>query len=385
MASPDVGPSVGLKIVQICHDYEGPFQSICQQYNSALSECHVTTLFLRGKPDPKVIERTGGDEVVFLDQGEGALSGIKWTTIYQVYKLFKKSSFDLAIAHRYKSIYLAGLMSYFFSLKLVLGVAHEHKVFKRITRSLFVTFWRKQIVILGVSDSVTKDIDASCSGLMAQDRLHTLNNCIDLLKKTEILSSVESRQALGIAPETLLLGTVGRLVAKKNHALLLRGFAQADLPARSQLLLMGSGPEEKNLRTLAAALGIEDRVIFRGHVPDAFRYLRALDVFVFSSGGAEAFGVVLLEAMLAEVPIISSNAKGPAEVIKDTGWLFDLSKVEDLAKTISRVTCLPELDRRVRTTDALIRLEKKYSTTIFRRNLWNIKQMAEIKKYQPMS
>jgi glycosyltransferase involved in cell wall biosynthesis len=383
MANPESGRSEGLKVVQICHDYEGPFQSVCQQYSSALSDCHVTTLFLRGKPDPGVKKRTGGDEVVFLDQGDGALSGIKWTTIYQVYKLFKQSSFDLAIAHRYKSIYLAGLMSYFFPLKLVLGVAHEHKVFRRITRSLFVTFWRKRIVILGVSDSVTRDIDASCSGLKAQGRLYTLNNCIDFSKKAEFLSSAESRKALGVSSEALLLGTVGRLVAKKNHALLIQGFARAELPESARLLLIGSGPEENNLKELAVDLEIEDRVIFTGHIPEAFRYLRALDIFVFSSGDAEAFGVVLLEAMLAEIPIISSNAKGPAEVIKDTGWLFDLSRVEDLAKTLSCVTSLSEADRKTRTAAAIVRLESEYSTTRFRQNLWSIKQMVELKLHSP--
>jgi glycosyltransferase involved in cell wall biosynthesis len=381
MANPESGRSEGLKVVQICHDYEGPFQSVCQQYSSALSDCHVTTLFLRGKPDPGVEERTGGDEVVFLDQGEGALSGIKWTTIYQVYKLFKQSSFDLAIAHRYKSIYLAGLMSYFFPLKLVLGVAHEHKVFKRITRSLFVTFWRKRIVILGVSDSVTKDVETSCAGLKAQGRLYTLNNCIDLSKKTELLSSAEARKALGVASNALLLGTVGRLVAKKNHALLIQGFARADLPARSTLLLIGSGPEEDKLKALAADLKIEDRVVFKGHIPEAFRYLRALDIFVFSSCDAEAFGIVLLEAMLAEIPIISSNAKGPAEVMKDTGWLFDLSRVEDLAKTMSCVNSLSEADRKARTAAAIVRLESEYSTTRFRENLWGIKQMVQLKRH----
>mgnify|MGYP000009859713 FL=1 len=375
----------GLKVIQICHDYEGPFQAICRQYNAAFENAHVTTLYLRGKPDEDVVLRTGGNEVVFLDQGKGALSGIKWTTIFQVYRLFRRSSFDLAIAHRYKSIYLAGLMSYFFHLNLVLAVAHEHKVFKRITRSLFLTFWRKQIVVLGVSASVTQDVESYCPGLKEQGRLYTLNNAIDMNQKARLMSRAEAREQLGLHPNDFLLGTVGRLVVKKNHTLLLNAFAKSEVPDGAKLLLIGSGPEEMSLRKLANKLSIEDQLVFLGHVPEAYRYLPALDVFVFSSGEAEAFGIVLLEAMLAETPLISSNASGPAEVVRDTGWLFDLDSVDDLSKVISKIVSMPENDRRARSASALARVETEYSDERFRKNIWSLKPMMELRQSERVS
>jgi len=381
MASTNYGNPVGLKVVQICHDYEGPFQSVCQQYSSAFTNGHFTTLFLRGKPDKAVIDRIGGDEVIFLDQGEGALRGIKWATIFQVFRLFKRSSFDLVIAHRYKAIYLAGLMSYFFPLRLILGVAHEHKVFSRVTRSLFVMFWRKRIVILGVSESVTRDVESSCPGLRDQGRLYTLNNGIDIGLVNELQNRIDARRLLGVPAGDLLLGTIGRLVTKKNHALLLRAFSMADLPEQAKLLFIGSGPEERKLRTLCIDLEIDDQVIFSGHVPDAFKYLRALDVFVFPSGDAEAFGIVLLEAMLAEVPIVSSDASGPAEVVRDSGWLFNLSNVEDLARVLSEVVYMPESERRIKTESALKRVKADYSSVRFSENLWRLKPLMELDSF----
>ena len=342
-------------------------------------------MYLRGKPNEDVVERTGGNEVVFLDQGKGSLSGIKWTTIFQVYRLFRRSSFDLAIAHRYKSIYLAGLMSYFFRLNLVLAVAHEHKVFKRITRSLFLTFWRKQIVVLGVSASVTQDVESYCPGLKDQDRLYTLNNAIDMNQKAQLKSRAEAREQLGLDPNDFLLGTVGRLVVKKNHTLLLNAFAKSKVPDGAKLLLIGSGPEEMSLRKLAYKLSIEDQVIFLGHVPEAYRYLSALDIFVFSSGEAEAFGIVLLEAMLAETPLISSNASGPAEVVKDTGWLFDLNNVDDLSELISKLALMSENDRRARSASALARVETEYSDERFRKNFWSLKPMMELRQPERVS
>jgi len=385
MASVKSGDIAGLKVLQICHDYEGPFQSVCQQYNTAFSSGHVTTLYLRGKPDQSVVARTGGDEVIFLDQGEGALSGIKWTTIFRVFKIFRHTSFDVVIAHRYKSIYLAGLMSYFFPIRVILGVVHEHKVFKRITRSLFVTFWRKQIVILTVSESVTRDVETCCPGLGRQNRLFTLNNGIDVALTARLLGRDDARCFLGVPTDVLLLGTVGRLVAKKNHALLLQAFAAADLPANTSLLLVGSGPEEARLKALCAELKIENQVVFAGHIPDAFRYLRALDIFVFSSGDAEAFGIVLLEAMLAEVPIISSNASGPAEVVGDTGWLFDLLKEDDLARVLNLVAGMPEGELKARTQLAATRVRENYSSVRFSEKLWRIDPLLKLGADVPVS
>ncbi len=385
MATPNTSFGADLKVVQICHDYEGPFQAICQQYNAAFENAHVTTLYLRGKPNEDVAARTGGNEVVFLDQGEGSLSGIKWTTIFRVYRLFSRSSFDVAIAHRYKSIYLAGLMSYFFNLNLVLAVAHEHKVFKRITRSLFLTFWRKQIVVLGVSESVTRDVESNCPGLKSQGRLYTLNNAIDINQKARLKSRNEARAQLGLDPNDFLFGTVGRLVVKKNHTLMLNAFARSAVPNDAKLLLIGSGPEEMKLRKLAQELGLGNQLVFLGHVTDAYRYLPALDVFVFSSGEAEAFGVVLLEAMLAETPVISSNASGPAEVVRDTGWLFDLDSVNDLSRMISKIASMSEHDRRARTASALARVETEYSGERFRHNFWRLKPMMELRQLKRVS
>ncbi|MDZ7686635.1 MAG: glycosyltransferase [Gammaproteobacteria bacterium] len=57
-------------------------------------------------------------------------------------------------------------------------------------------------------------------------------------------------------------------------------------------------------------------------MPDAYRLLKAFDAFVLSSGPLEAFGVVLLEAMLARLPIVSSTAPGPVEVVGDSALTF---------------------------------------------------------------
>ena len=98
----------------------------------------------------------------------------------------------------------------------------------------------------------------------------------------------------------------------------------------SLLVLLGSGYLEDSLRREVSRRGLEDRVRFLGHVDEADRYYRALDVFVLTSDEREAFGLVLLEAMLAEVPIVTSDAPGPLSVVADTARVFPAGDVVSL-------------------------------------------------------
>jgi len=113
---------------------------------------------------------------------------------------------------------------------------------------------------------------------------------------------------------------------------LIRGFAQAlpQLPANSLLVIMGSGRLEAQLRTLAAELGVSQSVRFLGQVPNGRRYFKAFDVFALTSDH-EPFGMVLLEAMAAGVPVICSDCGGGREVVEAVGHLFPQGDVLALA------------------------------------------------------
>jgi glycosyltransferase involved in cell wall biosynthesis len=103
------------------------------------------------------------------------------------------------------------------------------------------------------------------------------------------------------------------------------------LPYSSVLLIMGSGPLEQDLKRLASELGIADKVWFAGQVPNGRRYFRVFDVFALTSDH-EPFGMVLLEAMAAGLPIICSDSGGGAEVARDVGVLFALGDDRQLAE-----------------------------------------------------
>ncbi len=363
-SSPEKNKS--LRVLQVCHDYEGPFQSVCRLYCEAFANSHVTTLYLRGHEEQSVVEATGGDKVLFFEHQEGSLRGFKLASIFRLAGIFRKNHYDIVIAHRYKAIYLAGIMSCFFPIAVLLGVAHEHNVFKRITRSLFVTFWRRNIHLLAVSDSVRQDVLRYCPSLAVQHRIHTLENALNSELAAELLSPEEARRELGLSERVYCYGAVGRLVEKKNHDLLLIAYSEIASPDNC-LVIVGSGRMYTGLVSLSRDLGIEDQVIFAGKVHSAYRIYRAFDAFVFASGAKEAFGIVLLEAMLAEIPIICSDASGPKEVVGSAGLLFEAGNAQSLARQMKVMEKLDSNKRRELQVLGRSRLFAEYTVEQFAR------------------
>src|SRR3990167_3538010 len=148
--------------------------------------------------------------------------------------------------------------------------------------------------------------------------------------------------ACKLPQDAWVVGNVGRLHPDKDQATLIRGFAQAlpQLPAGSLLAIMGSGRLEAELKALAVELGMATSVRFLGQVPNARRYFKAFDAFVLSSDH-EPFGMVLLEAMAAGVPLICSDCGGGREVVEGVGVLFPLRDIASLAQSLvhtSRLT-----------------------------------------------
>ncbi|MBL8506495.1 MAG: glycosyltransferase, partial [Methylobacillus glycogenes] len=102
------------------------------------------------------------------------------------------------------------------------------------------------------------------------------------------------------------------------------------------------GPLEPDLKAQAQALGISHKVRFAGQVPNARRYFRAFDHFVLSSDH-EPFGMVLLEAMAAELNISCSDSGGGAEVVRGIGQLFPLGDAASLANLMVAVATQDQL------------------------------------------
>jgi N-acetyl-alpha-D-glucosaminyl L-malate synthase BshA len=129
---------------------------------------------------------------------------------------------------------------------------------------------------------------------------------------------------------------------------------QRETDSRSQfavkLVMCGDGPERQEAEKLASDRGISDAVIFAGKQPQAVirDYLSIADLLLLTSQ-SESFGLVALEAMACEVPVIATRVGGVPEVVEEgeTGFLFPVGDVEAMANAAIRILNDPQTGRRM--------------------------------------
>jgi N-acetyl-alpha-D-glucosaminyl L-malate synthase BshA len=114
----------------------------------------------------------------------------------------------------------------------------------------------------------------------------------------------------------------------KNIPVIIQTFAEVRKKLQVKLVMVGDGPEKPAAEQLARELGVHKDVLFLGNQDCMEELLPLADVFLLPSS-SESFGLVALEAMSAEVPVVASNAGGLPEVVEHgfTGFLHDSTNV----------------------------------------------------------
>ncbi|MEX2015661.1 MAG: glycosyltransferase [Candidatus Hydrogenedentales bacterium] len=175
-------------------------------------------------------------------------------------------------------------------------------------------------------------------------------------KVTRVYSSIDiarlnvapaDRSALGVPADAPLLVSAGALVGHKDHATLLRAFANVreTLP-EARLLIAGEGELRGELETLRAGLLLEESVQFLGHREDVPALIRVANLYV-SSSWSEGLGTSVLEALGCETPVVATVAGGVGEMVIDgqTGRLAPNRDPEALAAAIIGALRDPEQAR----------------------------------------
>lgn len=153
------------------------------------------------------------------------------------------------------------------------------------------------------------------------------------------------REQYGLGDEIVVL-TVARLVQRKGHARVLRALAalRVELPP-FRYVIVGRGPMEAELRELASALQMDDRVIFAGFVADEHLnvHYNMADIVAMpntdEAGDVEGFGMVFLEANAAGKPVIGGRSGGTAEAVLDglTGFLVGSEDEQELRDALRQL------------------------------------------------
>lgn len=155
------------------------------------------------------------------------------------------------------------------------------------------------------------------------------------------------RARLGLSKDDRVLLSIGRLSREKAHGDLLAAFPQVKQD-NLKLIIVGEGPERGNLQAAAESLGITDSVIFAGQTGQIQPFYQLADMFVISSH-SEGSSNVLLEAMAARVPVVSTSVGGVPEMVEDnqSALLIPPRDPQAMAAAIIRMLEDKELARRI--------------------------------------
>lgn len=172
-------------------------------------------------------------------------------------------------------------------------------------------------------------------------RIERIYNGVDALPDTRESERRAARERLGIAPERLAIGMVGRMVPHKGHDLLVRALSLLGAVGEPMDLVMlgdAAGDWPEALADLIHRLGLDARVRLPGYRDDVAALLRGMDVFVQPSR-CEALSLSLLEAMAAGLPVIAARTGGMPEVIEDgvNGLLFTSDDAHGLAWQLKKL------------------------------------------------
>jgi glycosyltransferase involved in cell wall biosynthesis len=179
------------------------------------------------------------------------------------------------------------------------------------------------------------------AGLPAE-KLETIHYGLDTLPSAE--SEITPKDA-GVTVDSLLVLAIGRLIAQKDHATLLEAFAGVrERDPHARLAILGWGVLERETRARVSALGLDEAVLLPGRV-EPRAWLERADVFAHTSRW-EGFGIVLLEAMLAGLPVVATRVSAVPEIVVDgeTGYLVEAGDADGVATAIGRL--IDDPDRR---------------------------------------
>jgi len=314
---------------------------VVENYCSHLEELNVplTKLTFQLKNshfDNERLEKFGG-EIEILER---RLS-ISWFS--KLIKLCRGHS--VLLCHGFNGTILAVLVKIFVPIRVISTYHGEYHPngrlagLKRLVIRALYLFSLKYVVddiVTVESYSKFQLIQKGVSGR----KIKIIYNAIDV-RRTKFKASNKVKDLLDIIPNfDRVILSVCRLDKVKGLRYALSALANLDENVSWLYLIAGNGPEEKTLKRFANKLGVEDRVVFLGYIPNPEPLYDISDIFLLPSE-FEYHSISILEAMRAGKTIISTSVGGTPESVKSgkEGILVQHSSVEELLNALNQV-CL---------------------------------------------
>jgi glycosyltransferase involved in cell wall biosynthesis len=254
--------------------------------------------------------------------------------------LLREESFDLVVCHQPWVSVLFGdtTRSAGFPLILWVHMASDGR------------HWLEKLARLTPPDLIlcNSDFSATRISLWFPDRKVTrVHYALSPVNRSDTLAAEREsfRRSFGAGHDAVVIVMVSRLEQWKGHQVLLRALSQLRDDTKWLCWIAGGVQQTSEhrylneLKTRAGAAGIADRVRFLGQRSDVPRVLRAADVFCQPNIEPEPFGLALVEALAAGLPVVTSGIGGACEIVEETcGILTGPGDVDGLAGALRHMT-----------------------------------------------
>lgn len=253
------------------------------------------------------------------------------------------------------------------------GTATEWGMRYRLTRALETFAARRAGHVTTICEGLRNDLVARA---IAPEKITVIPNAVDVGAFKPITDvDLSLRRKHGLEGSTVL-GFIGSFYAYEGLRLVIETLPLImQKHANVKFLLVGGGPEESALRKLTRDLGLQERVIFAGRVPNdqVHKFYGIIDLLIYARFSMRLTELVTplkpLEAMAQGRIFVASDVGGHRELIKDgeTGFLFKAGDIRSLAACVERVLSDSDARQRVRTlARRFVEQERTWSSSVAR-------------------
>ncbi len=294
----------------------------------------VTVIYLKDTPELLSSLTTLGAKVSDILIGKNPIQQI------QILRNFLNSKDVIVHAHLPRAELISA-----FAVKnhiLILSKHNSEQFFpgapKIISQLLAQTVSKKSSYCIAISNAVARYLKEN-KEISSKIPLEVVHYGFANSVETEKPKPFDTSELANFTKKIFTVGTIARITSQKDYPTLLKAFSKFnETYPESQLLIIGDGELLNSSKELAARLGISKKVIWAGRTENIYGALNLMDIFVLTSN-YEGFGLVLLEAMQANLPILASNNSAIPEVLGErSDSLFETGDWKDLAKKLSLVT-----------------------------------------------
>ena len=254
------------------------------------------------------------------------LNNLKWDNLRNIIKVIFNS--DIIHCHLSYSIYLGAC--FIFKKKILTEHSpHNNRARYRTLRLLDKLIYNRYDAVIAISASVS---DSLKNKKVKAELIHVLDNGVD---DSKIQFGVRNLRRVNQDNLNITLGMAARFVEAKDQKFLIKAICNLD--KNYNLCLAGDGPLLKQCQQLVRELDVEDRVSFMGHVDKIDDFYKKLDVYVHSANW-EGFGLSVVEANFAGLPVIATNIEGLRELMQATPEaLFERGNFDDFQRAINMI------------------------------------------------